>query len=40
MISEKFAEISLVISWLGTGVDRVLRVNAYEPMVGWRDEHP
>jgi hypothetical protein len=29
-----------VISWLGTGVARVLRVNASEPMVGWRGEHP
>ena len=39
-ISEKFAEVSLVISWLGTGMARVLRVNASEPMVGWRGEHP
>jgi hypothetical protein len=31
---------SLVISWLGTGVARVLRMNASEPMVGWKDEHP
>ena len=30
----------LVISWLGTGVARVLRLNASEPMVGWKDEHP
>jgi hypothetical protein len=29
-----------VISWLGTGVARVLRMNASEPMVGWRGEHP
>jgi hypothetical protein len=29
-----------VISWLGTGVARVLRMNASEPMVGWKDEHP
>jgi hypothetical protein len=27
---------SLVISWLGMGVARVLRMNGYEPMVGWR----
>jgi hypothetical protein len=33
-------ESSLVISWLGTGVARVLRMNSYEPMVGWKDEHP
>jgi len=30
----------LVISWLGTGVAKVLRVNACEPMVGWKGEHP
>ena len=29
-----------MISWLGTGVARVLRMNASEPMVGWKDEHP
>jgi hypothetical protein len=29
-------KISLVISWLGTRVARVLRMNASEPMVGWR----
>jgi hypothetical protein len=33
-------ESSLVISWLGTGVARVLRRNSFEPMVGWKDEHP
>jgi hypothetical protein len=38
--SERFVEISLVISWLGTGVARALRMNASEPMVGWRGEHP
>jgi hypothetical protein len=31
---------SLVISWLGTGVAKALRMNASEPMVGWKDEHP
>ena len=31
---------SLVISWLGTGVARVLRMNSYEPMVGWKGTHP
>ena len=31
---------SLVISWLGMGVARVLRMNAYEPMVGWKVSHP
>jgi hypothetical protein len=31
---------SLVISWFGTGVARVLRMNASRPMVGWKDEHP
>jgi hypothetical protein len=39
-ISEKLQEFPLVISWLGTGVARVLRVNASEPTVGWRGEHP
>jgi hypothetical protein len=28
-----------VISWLGTGVARVLRMNASEPMVGWKGTH-
>ena len=31
---------SLVISWLGTRVARVLRMNASEPMVGWEGTHP
>jgi hypothetical protein len=31
---------SLVISWLGMGVARALRMNASEPMVGWKGEHP
>jgi hypothetical protein len=31
---------SLVISWLGTGVARVIRMNASEPMVGWKGAHP
>jgi hypothetical protein len=31
---------SPVISWIGIGVARVLRMNASEPMVGWNDEHP
>jgi hypothetical protein len=31
---------SLVISWLGTGVAKVIRMNAYAPMVGWKGEHP
>ena len=31
---------SLLISWLGTGVARVLRMNASEPMVGWKGTHP
>jgi hypothetical protein len=30
----------MVISWLGMGVARVLRINASKPMVGWKDEHP
>jgi hypothetical protein len=29
-------KISLVISWLGMGVARALRMNASKPMVGWR----
>jgi hypothetical protein len=37
---EEHREVSLVISWLGTGVARVLRVNASEPTVGWKGEHP
>jgi hypothetical protein len=32
--------ISQVISWLGTGVARVLRMNASKPIVGWKGEHP
>jgi hypothetical protein len=31
---------SLVISWLGTRVARELRINASEPMVGWKGRHP
>jgi hypothetical protein len=31
---------SIVISWLGMRVARALRMNAYEPMVGWKEEHP
>ena len=31
---------SLVISWLGMEVARALRMNAYEPMVGWKGKHP
>jgi hypothetical protein len=31
---------SLVISCLGTGVARVLRMNSSEPMVGWKGAHP
>ena len=30
---------SLVISWLGMGVARVLRMNSSEPMVGWKGKH-
>jgi hypothetical protein len=33
-------KISLVISWLGMRVARVLRMNASEPTVGWKGEHP
>jgi hypothetical protein len=44
MVTEKESmrncESSLVISWLGMGVARVLRVNASEPMVGWKGTHP
>jgi hypothetical protein len=39
MIFEKLQEFPLVISWLGTGVERVLRMNSSEPMIGWRGEH-
>jgi hypothetical protein len=31
---------SLVISWLGMGVDRALRMNASKPMAGWKGKHP
>ena len=31
---------SLLISWLGTGVARVLRLNISKPMVGWKGTHP
>jgi len=31
---------SLVISWLGTIVARVLRLNSSEPMFGWKGTHP
>ena len=31
---------SLVISWLIMGVAKVLGMNASEPMVGWKGEHP
>jgi hypothetical protein len=29
-----------VISWLGTGVAKVIRLNASEPMVWWKAKHP
>jgi hypothetical protein len=29
-----------VISWLGMGVEIVVRMNASEPMIGWKGEHP
>jgi hypothetical protein len=29
-----------VISWLDTGVARVIRMNASVPMVGWKEERP
>jgi hypothetical protein len=31
---------SLLISWLGTGVAKVLRMNVSKPMVGWKGTHP
>ena len=31
---------SIVISWLGTRVAKVLRMNASEPMVGWKGTYP
>jgi hypothetical protein len=33
-------ESSLVISWIGTRVERALIMNAYEPMVRWKVENP
>jgi hypothetical protein len=37
---EEHREFSLVISWLGTRVAKVLRVNSSEPTVGRKGEHP
>jgi hypothetical protein len=31
---------SLVISWLGMGLARVIRMNASDLMVGWKGTHP
>jgi hypothetical protein len=31
---------SILISWLDTGMARVIRVNSSEPMVGWKGTHP
>jgi hypothetical protein len=31
---------SLVVSWLGTGVDKMHILSASEPMVGWKGAHP
>jgi hypothetical protein len=31
---------SLVVSWFGMRVARVLTMNASEPMAGWKSEHP
>jgi hypothetical protein len=31
---------SLIISWLGTGVSRMLRVNASNPTILWKGKHP
>jgi hypothetical protein len=31
---------SLVVTWLGMGVAKMLRMNASEPMVGWKGGHP
>ena len=31
---------SLMISWLGMGVAKVLIMNASEPMAGWKGTHP
>jgi hypothetical protein len=39
-VSLRYGINSLVISWLGMGVARVLRMNAFEPMVGWKGTHP
>jgi hypothetical protein len=38
--SVRFGINSLVISWFGMGVARALRMNASEPMVGWKGKHP
>ena len=29
-----------MISWLDMGVPIVPRMNAFEPMIEWKDEHP
>jgi hypothetical protein len=31
---------SLVISWLAMAVARALRMNSFDPMVGWKGKHP
>jgi hypothetical protein len=30
---------SLVVSWPETGMTKLIRVNAFEPAVGWRGKH-
>jgi hypothetical protein len=39
-VSLRDGKNSLVISWLGMGVARVLRTNASEPIIGWKGPHP
>jgi hypothetical protein len=38
-VSKELQEFPLVISWLGTWVDRLLRVNSSKPIIGWKGEH-
>lgn len=39
-LPKNLRDISLVVSWLGTRVARMKILSAYEPMIGWKGEHP
>jgi hypothetical protein len=40
VLLDNLREDSLVVSWLGMGVERLQRVFSSKPMVGWKGEHP